>query len=115
MRGVKPAFWHASTDSRRQFSQPAIQSESRWSASAGHHRGQFRGGGADAADDLGGAAGQVLALRREPDAPADPLHEPGAGLGLQPGQMVADGWLRVVQLLGSLGDRAMRGDRREHA
>lgn len=33
-------------------------------------RGQFRGGGVDPADDLGGAAGQVLALGGEPDAPA---------------------------------------------
>src|SRR5262249_13197390 len=82
--------------------------------SQAHHRGQFRGGGGDPADDVGGAAGQVLALRREPDAPANPLDEPGAGFGLQPGQMVADGWLRVVQLLGGFGDRAVRGDRREN-
>jgi len=79
-----------------------------------HHRGQFRGGGVDAADDLGGAPGQVFALRGEPDAPADPLDELGAGLGLQPGQMVADRGLGVVQLLGGLGDRAVRGDRREN-
>jgi hypothetical protein len=55
----------------------------------------------------------VLALGREPDASADPLDEAGAGLGFQPGQMVADGWLGVVQVLGGLGDRAVRGDRRE--
>ena len=79
-----------------------------------HHRGQFRGGGVDPADDLGGAAGQVLALRGEPDAPADPLDQPGPGLGLQLGQMMADGGLGVVQLLGGLGDRAVRGDGREH-
>jgi hypothetical protein len=56
-----------------------------------HHRGQLRGGGGDSADDLGGAAGRLLALRGEPDAPAGPLDEPGPGLGLQPGQMMA-GW-----------------------
>jgi len=72
--------------------------------SQAHHRGQFRGGGVDPADDLRGAAGQVLAFGCEPDAPADPLDEPGAGLGFQPGQMVADGWLGVVQVLGGLGD-----------
>ena len=32
---------------------------------------------------------------------------------LEPGQMVADGWLGVVQVLGGLGDRAVRGDRRK--
>ena len=66
------------------------------------------------ADDLGGAAGQVFALRGEPDAPADPLDELGAGLGFQPGQMMADSGLGVVQVLGGLGDRALRGDRREN-
>jgi hypothetical protein len=81
--------------------------------SQAHHRGQFRGGALDPPDDLSGAAGQLLTLGREPDAPADPLHEPSAGLGLQPGQVMADGWLRVVQVLGGLGDRAVRGDRRE--
>jgi hypothetical protein len=79
-----------------------------------HHRGQLRGGGVDPADDLGGTAGQMRTLRGEPDAAADPLHEPGPGLGLQPGQMMADRGLGVVQVLGGLGDRALRGDRREN-
>ena len=83
--------------------------------SQAHHRGQFRGGGVDPSDDLGSAAGEVLTLRREPDAPPDALDEPGAGLGFQPGQMVADRRLGVLQVLGGLGDRAVRGDRREDA
>ncbi len=33
--------------------------------------------------------------------------------GPEPGQVVADRWLRVVQVLRGPGDRAVRGDRRE--
>ena len=43
---------------------------------------QLRAGGIDAADDLGGAVGQQLPGRGEPDPSADPLQQLRAGLGL---------------------------------
>jgi hypothetical protein len=48
--------------------------------------GELRAGGIDAADDLGGAVGEQLSGRGEPDPAADPLQQLPAGLGLQPGQ-----------------------------
>jgi hypothetical protein len=46
--------------------------------------GQLRAGGIDAPDDLGGAVGQQLPGRGEPDPAADPLQQLRAGLGLEP-------------------------------
>ncbi len=60
----------------------------------------------DPADDLGGAVREQPTGLGQPDAAADPLEQLGAGLGLEPGEVVADGGLGVVQLLGGLGDRA---------
>jgi hypothetical protein len=80
-----------------------------------HQRGQLRAGRIHAADDLGGAAREQLTVRGEPDAPPHPLDEPGAGLGLEAGEVMADRRLRVVQVLRGLGDRAVGGDRREHS
>ena len=46
-----------------------------------HVGGELRPGGIDAADDLGGAVGQQLPGRGEPDPSADPLQQLRAGLG----------------------------------
>src|SRR5690606_21711105 len=51
----------------------------------------------------------------QPDAPPGPLDQPGAGLGLQPGEVVADGRLRVVQLPRGRGERSGTGDREQDA
>ena len=72
--------------------------------------GQLRAGGVDAADDLGGAVGQQLPGRGEPDPSADPLQQLRTGLGLEPGEVVGDRRLGVVQLLRRRGDRSMAGD-----
>jgi hypothetical protein len=80
-----------------------------------HVRGQLLGGGVEAADDLRGPLGEQPARLREPDAAPRALDELGAGLRLQPGEVVADGRLRVVQLLGGGGQRALAGDREEDA
>ena len=61
--------------------------------------GQLRVGGVDAADDLGRPVGQQLPGLGQPDAAADPLQQLRAGLGLEPGEVMADRRLRVVQLL----------------
>src|SRR6266568_842710 len=50
-----------------------------------------------------------------PTSAASPFHELRAGLGLQPGHMVADRRLSVVQSLGRGGNGAVPGDRDEHA
>ena len=47
---------------------------------------------------------------REPDAAADPLQQLRAGLGLEPGEVVGDRRLGVVQLLRRRGDRSVAGD-----
>ena len=72
--------------------------------------GQLRAGGIDPPDDLGGAVGQQLPGGGEPDPSADPLQQLRAGLGLEPGEMVGDRRLGVVQLLRRRGDRSMAGD-----
>jgi hypothetical protein len=66
---------------------------------------QLRAGRVDPADDLGGAVGQQLPGRRQPDTAADPLQQLRAGLGLEPGEVVRDRRLGVVQLLRRRGDR----------
>ena len=72
--------------------------------------GELRVGGVDAADDLRGAVGQQLPGLGEADPAADPLQELRAGLGLEPGEVVADRGLGVVQLLRRRGDRPVAGD-----
>ena len=75
-----------------------------------HVGGELRAGGIDAADDLGGAVGQQLPGRGEPDPAADPLQQLRAGLGLEPGEVVGDRRLGVVQLLRRRGDRSVARD-----
>ena len=72
--------------------------------------GQLGVGGIDPPDDLGGAVGEQLPGLGEPDAAPDPLQQLRAGLGLEPGEVVADRRLRVVQLLRGRGDRSVAGD-----
>jgi hypothetical protein len=72
-------------------------------------------GGVEAPDDLGGALGEQLPRVRQADAPPGALHELGAGLGLQPGQVMADRGLGVVEGAGRGGHRAVPGHRDEHA
>ena len=48
------------------------------------------------------------------DAPAHPLEQLGAGLGLQPPQVVGHRGLRVVQLLRRRRDRLVTGDGLDH-
>jgi len=45
----------------------------------------------------------------QPDASPDPLQQPRTGLGLEPGQVMADRRLRVVQFLGGGRDRSAAG------
>jgi hypothetical protein len=73
-------------------------------------RGQFRAGGIDPADDLRRAVGQQLPGRGEPDPSANPLQQLRAGLGLEPGDVVGDRRLGVVQLLRRRGNRSMTRD-----
>jgi hypothetical protein len=80
-----------------------------------HVGGELRAGGIDAADDLGGAVGQQLPGGGEPNPAADPLQQLRAGLGLEPGEVVGDRRLRVVQLLRRRGDRPVARDRVDDA
>ncbi len=95
----------------------------------GHHGGQRRGepGHADPLLPLPDVRGQFVLCRVQPaqdllgppgqqaprvgqlDAPAGPLHQPGAGLGLQPGEVVADRRLGVIERPGGRGHRAVPG------
>ena len=72
--------------------------------------GQLRAGGIDPTDDLGRAVGQQLPGRGEPDPSADPLQQLRAGLGLEPGDVVGDRRLGVVQFPRRRGDRSVAGD-----
>ncbi len=72
--------------------------------------GELRVGGIDASDDLGRAVGQQLPGLGEPDSAADPLQQLRAGLGLEPGDVVGDGRLGVVQLPRRRGDRSVARD-----
>jgi len=72
--------------------------------------GQLRAGGIDPPDDLGGAVGQQPAGRGEPDPPADALQQLRAGLGLEPGEVMGDRRLGVVQLPRRRGDRSVARD-----
>ena len=60
--------------------------------------GELGAGGIDASDDLGGSGGEQVPGLGEADAAPDPLQQLGAGLGLEPGEVMGDGRLRVVQL-----------------
>src|SRR6266487_5084957 len=73
-------------------------------------RGKLHAGGIDPPDDLRGAVGQQLPGLGEPDPAADPLQQLRAGLGLEPGEVVADRWLGVVQFSRRRGDRSMARD-----
>ena len=68
--------------------------------------GQLGVRGIDPPEDLGGPGGQQLPGGGEPDSAPGPLQQLSAGLGLEPGEVVADRRLRVVQLLRRRGDRA---------
>ena len=72
--------------------------------------GELRVGGVDASDDLGGAVGQQLPGRGEPDAAADALEQLRAGLGLEPGEVVGDRRLGVVQFPRRRRDRSVARD-----
>src|ERR687885_1870724 len=63
----------------------------------------------DPPDDLGRAVRQQLSGRGEPDPATDPLQQLGAGLGLEPGEVMGDRRLGVVQLLRRRGDRSVTG------
>jgi dihydrofolate reductase len=71
-----------------------------------HVCGQFGVGGIDSPDDLGRPSGQQLTGGGEPDPAPGPLQQLRAGLGLEPGEVVTDRRLRVVQLLRRRGDRS---------
>ena len=77
--------------------------------------GQFRRRRVDPADDLGCPVGQQAAGRGEPDPAADPLDQLGTELRLQPGQLMADRRLGVLQLLGGRGDRPLPPHGVDHA
>ena len=98
---------------RRRHERPDRRGEGGQAHASGgqpHVGGQLRAGGIDPADDLGGAVGQQLPGRGEPDPTADSLHQLRAGLGLEPAKVVGDRRLGVVQLLRRRGDRAMARD-----
>src|SRR6202012_3124472 len=67
------------------------------------------------AQDLGRPVGQQPARVGQPDAPARPPDPPDAGLGLEPGQGVADRRLGVVELPGRGRDRPVPGHRDQDA
>ena len=62
-------------------------------------------------DDLLGALGQQPASVGQPDAAADSLKQLGTGLGLEPGDVMADRRLGVVQRTSGRCDGAVPGDR----
>jgi hypothetical protein len=61
--------------------------------------GELALGRVQPADDLGGPLREQPAGVGKPDPAPGPLNELGAGLGFQPGKMMADRWLGVVELL----------------
>jgi hypothetical protein len=75
-----------------------------------HVGGQLGAGGVDAPDDLGGALGQQPPGGGEPDPAAHALQQLRAGLRLEPGEVVGDRRLRVVQLLRRGGHRSVACD-----
>jgi hypothetical protein len=73
--------------------------------------GQLPLGGIQSAQDLLRPPGEEVAGVGQLDAPSRSLGEPGTGLGFQPGQMVADRGLGVVQRPGRGRHRSMPGYR----
>jgi hypothetical protein len=71
---------------------------------------ELRVGGRNAADNLSRAVGQQLPGGGEPDSAADPLQQLRAGLRLEPGEVVRDRRLGVVQFPRRRGDRSVAGD-----
>jgi len=67
------------------------------------------------ADDLLGPLGQQPAGVGQPHSPARALQQPGAGLGLQPGDVMADRRLGVIQRPRRGGHRSVPGHRDQHA
>jgi len=101
--------WHERAERRRERGQPQP------SGAQPAVDGEFVLGCVEPADDLRGALGQQPSGVGQPDAAARPLDEFGAGLGLQPRQVVAHRGLRVVQRVGGRGHRAVPGYSDEHA
>jgi hypothetical protein len=77
-------------------------------------RGELVLGRVQPADDLLGPLGQQPARVGEPHAPPGSLQQPGAGLGLQAGDVVTDRGLGVVQRAGRGGHRAVPRHRDQH-
>ena len=77
-------------------------------------RGQFGLGGVEAAEDLLGALGEQAARVGEPDPAAGSLHQLRARFRLQPGHVMADRRLSVVERLRRGGHRTVPGDSDEH-
>ena len=67
-----------------------------------------------APEDLRRPLGEHPARLGQTDAAPHPLDQLCPGLRLQPGDVVADRGLRVVQLAGGGSHRSVAGDRREH-
>lgn len=58
-----------------------------------------------------GPAAALAPTAGDTAAASDPLHQLRARLDLQPREVMADRWLRVVQLFRGLGDRSVTGHR----
>lgn len=67
-------------------------------------------GGVKTSEHFLGACGKEVPSVGEPDATAYALEQTCSGFGLEPGQMLAHGWLGVVEGFGGLGDRSVSGD-----
>jgi len=67
------------------------------------------------ADHLDGPLGEQPARVGQPDSAPGPLDQLRSGLRLEPGQMVADRGLRVVQCVRRGGHRAVPGNSDQHA
>ena len=71
-------------------------------------------GGVEPREDRLGVGHQRAPGVREPHAARAALHQPGAGLALQGGHVLADGRLGEVERLGGGGERAPLGDLAKH-
>ncbi len=78
-------------------------------------RSQLCLGGVEPPKDLLGALGEQPASLGEPDSAAGSLHQFRARLRLEPGHVMADRGLGVVQHLSCGGDGSVSGDSDEHA
>ncbi len=77
-------------------------------------RREFGLGGFEPAQDLLGALGEKPARVGQPDPAARPLHQLRAGLGLEPGHVMANRRLGVIQRLSRRRHGPVPGDRDEH-